>query len=54
MGKRSIAAAAFKTKCLALLDEVQHEQKEIVITKRGKPVRSWYRCGRLRRHCLGG
>jgi prevent-host-death family protein len=38
MGKQSIAAAAFKTKCLALLDEVQHEQKEIVITKRGKPV----------------
>jgi prevent-host-death family protein len=26
------------TKCLGLLDEVQRQRKEIVITKRGKPV----------------
>jgi prevent-host-death family protein len=28
----------FKAKCLRLLDEVQQTGKEIVITKRGKPV----------------
>ena len=36
--KRQIAAGQFKATCLALLDEVQRERKEIVITKRGKPV----------------
>lgn len=36
--KRQIAAGKFKATCLALLDEVQSERKEIVITKRGKPV----------------
>jgi prevent-host-death family protein len=33
-----IGAGEFKAKCLALLDEVQRQRKEIVITKRGKPV----------------
>lgn len=36
--KRQIGAGEFKAKCLGLLDEVQRERKEIVITKRGKPV----------------
>jgi len=36
--KRQIAAGQFKATCLALLDEVQRERSEIVITKRGKPV----------------
>jgi prevent-host-death family protein len=36
--KRRIAAGQFKATCLSLLDEVQRERKEIVITKRGKPV----------------
>lgn len=36
--KRQIAAGEFKATCLAVLDEVQRERKEIVITKRGKPV----------------
>lgn len=36
--KRQIAAGEFKAKCLGLLDEVQREHKEIIITKRGKPV----------------
>ena len=36
--KRRIAAGQFKATCLAVLDEVQRERKEIVITKRGKPV----------------
>jgi prevent-host-death family protein len=33
-----IAAGEFKAKCLGLLDEVQRQRKEVVITKRGKPV----------------
>ena len=36
--KTTIAAGEFKAKCLGLLDEVQRQHKEIVITKRGKPV----------------
>jgi prevent-host-death family protein len=36
--KRQIAAAEFKAKCLALLDEVEQSRKELVITKRGRPV----------------
>lgn len=35
---REIAAGEFKAKCLHLLDEVQQSRREIVITKRGKPV----------------
>lgn len=34
----TIPAGEFKAKCLGLLDEVQRQRKEIVITKRGKPV----------------
>ena len=33
-----IAAGAFKARCLALLDEVDRERTEIVVTKRGRPV----------------
>lgn len=36
MAMKQIAAARFKERCLALLDEV--DQEGIVITKRGKPV----------------
>lgn len=36
--KTRIAAGEFKAKCLALLDEVQRNRKEIVITKRGRAV----------------
>ncbi len=36
--RQTIAAGEFKAKCLALLDEVQRQRKEILITKRGKPV----------------
>jgi prevent-host-death family protein len=35
---RSIAAAEFKAKCLALLDEVAETKEELVVTKRGKAV----------------
>ncbi|HTP89735.1 MAG TPA: type II toxin-antitoxin system prevent-host-death family antitoxin [Bryobacteraceae bacterium] len=33
-----IAAGEFKARCLNLLDEVQRSRKEILITKRGRPV----------------
>lgn len=33
-----IPAGVFKARCLGLLDEVERERKEIVITKRGRPV----------------
>jgi len=33
-----IAAAKFKSQCLALMDEVERKRKEIIITKRGRPV----------------
>ena|SRR5690242_2819557 len=36
--KQKIAAGLFKVKCLELLNEVQQHRKEIVITKRGRPV----------------
>ena len=36
--KTQIGAGEFKAKCLHLLDEVQRSRKEIVITKRGRPV----------------
>ena len=35
---REIAAGEFKAKCLQLMDEVQRDGIELVITKRGKPV----------------
>jgi prevent-host-death family protein len=34
----NIPAGEFKAKCLKVLDEVQRQRKQIVITKRGKPV----------------
>ena len=33
-----ISAAAFKAKCLTLMDNVQSTRRPLVITKRGKPV----------------
>jgi prevent-host-death family protein len=35
---KKIAAGAFKTNCLAIMDEVQAKREAVVITKRGKPV----------------
>ncbi len=34
----NIAAGKFKTRCLELMDKVNRDHEEIVITKRGKPV----------------
>ena len=36
--KQEIAAGEFKARCLALLDEVAETGREIIVTKRGKPV----------------
>lgn len=35
---REIAAGEFKSKCLALLDEVARTGETLIVTKRGKPV----------------
>jgi prevent-host-death family protein len=35
---KKMAAGAFKTNCLAVMDEVQAKRETIVITKHGKPV----------------
>jgi prevent-host-death family protein len=35
---KKMAAGFFKTKCLAVMDEVQAKRETIVITKHGKPV----------------
>jgi prevent-host-death family protein len=35
---RKMAAGAFKTHCLAVMDEVQAKRVTVVITKHGKPV----------------
>jgi len=36
--RRTISAAEFKARCLALLDEVCATKETVVVTKRGKPV----------------
>ena len=33
-----ISAANFRTNCFKILDEVDKKHKEVVITKRGKPI----------------
>lgn len=35
---KKMAAGAFKTNCLAVMDDVQAKHETIVITKHGKPV----------------
>jgi prevent-host-death family protein len=34
----TISASEFKTRCLELMDRVQQDRNEIVVTKYGKPV----------------
>ena len=38
MSTKTIPAGAFKQGCLRILDEVAETHREVVITKRGKPV----------------
>jgi len=35
---RTMAAGAFKTHCLSLIDDVNDSGEEVVITKRGRPL----------------
>lgn len=35
---KTIAAGEFKTKCLAIMDEVKAKRQSVLITKRGKAV----------------
>jgi prevent-host-death family protein len=35
---KKMAAGVFKTKCLAVMDEVQAKRETVIITKHGKPV----------------
>ncbi|HYO45188.1 MAG: type II toxin-antitoxin system Phd/YefM family antitoxin [Gemmatimonadota bacterium] len=35
---QTISASEFKTRCLELMDRVQQDRNEIVVTKYGKPV----------------
>ena len=35
---QTIAAGAFKAKCLAIMDEVRAKREPVTITKNGKPV----------------
>jgi prevent-host-death family protein len=38
MSVRTVSASQFKTRCLAMLDEVAATGEEIVVTKRGRAV----------------
>ena len=35
---KTIPAGTFKTKCLAIMDEVQAKRETVLVTKHGKPV----------------
>jgi prevent-host-death family protein len=35
---KTVAAGEFKSKCLAIMDEVQAKRQSVLITKRGKAV----------------
>ncbi len=35
---KTVAAGKFKTKCLAIMDEVKAKREPVLITKHGKPV----------------
>jgi prevent-host-death family protein len=38
MKTKTMAAGAFKAKCLKIMDQVQARRETVIITKRGKPV----------------
>jgi prevent-host-death family protein len=38
MVTKHISAAHFKAQCLSLMDQVEAQRGEVIITKRGKPV----------------
>lgn len=38
MSEKTVSAADFKARCLALLDDVERTGTPLVVTKRGRPV----------------
>jgi len=38
MKSRVVSATEFKAKCLALLDEIDHQGGTVTVTKRGRPM----------------
>ncbi len=36
--KQSVAVSELKTHCLRLVDRVARERRELIVTKRGKPI----------------
>jgi len=38
MGERTMSATEFRVRCYRLMDEVAETGREVVITKRGRPV----------------
>jgi prevent-host-death family protein len=36
--KKTVSAGDFKARCLSLMDQVNAQRGELIITKRGKPV----------------
>ncbi len=47
--RRTISAARFKARCLALLDEVEATRETLVVTKRGRPVAQVVAADEIRR-----
>ncbi|MGH8704506.1 MAG: type II toxin-antitoxin system Phd/YefM family antitoxin [Burkholderiales bacterium] len=49
-----IAAGKFKSQCLALMDEVARKRKEVIITKRGRPVAKLVPVNTVKNPLIGG
>ncbi len=49
----TVAATEFKAKCLSLLDEVNRNREEVIVTKRGKPVAKLVPLGEDKRPLFG-
>ncbi len=41
---QEISAAEFKAKCLKLMDMVEHDRTQIIVTKRGRPIAKLVPC----------
>jgi prevent-host-death family protein len=52
MVMKTMSAAAFKARCLTLMDDVKETREPVVIAKRGKPV-ACISVGRRRSEYLG-
>jgi prevent-host-death family protein len=50
---RMIEASEFKAKCLALMDEIEHTGKSLVITRNGNPIAELSPYKRRERNAFG-